>query len=95
MLPTNQPTNLKKESCKIDSDSDSNSEWPQRLGIVAGRTGNWMRNRDHRIYSIVKNGQNTKKCSRDVERVAITQTPVEDHQLTLVLGTLNRHHFYN
>ena len=36
---------------------------------------------DHPNYSIVENGLNTKKSHGDLTRLAVTQTPVKDHQL--------------
>ena len=38
---------------------------------------------DHLNYSIVEIGQNTEKSPEDLRRLAVTQTPVKDHQLTL------------
>ena len=35
-------------------------------------------------YNIVEIGQNTKKSPGNLRRLAITQTPVKTHQLTLV-----------
>ena len=40
-------------------------------------------NRDHPNYIIIKMGQKTEKCHRDLRRLAITQTPVESYQLRL------------
>ena len=34
--------------------------------------------------SIIENGQNTKKSPGDLRRLAVTQTPVKNHQLTLM-----------
>ena len=39
---------------------------------------------DHPNYSIIMVGQNTEKSPEDLRRLAVTQTPVENHQLTLV-----------
>ena len=39
-------------------------------------------------YSIVDNGQNTEKSPGDLRRLAVTQTPVKDHQLTLTWKSL-------
>ena len=50
-------------------------------GKGTGRLGNRRTNRDHPDYSIIKIGQNTWKS-------LVTQTPVRDHQLTLVWKTL-------
>ena len=43
---------------------------------------------DHPNYYIIENGQNTEKSSGDLRRLAITQTPVKDHQLKLMWETL-------
>ena len=34
--------------------------------------------------SIIENGQNTEKSLGDLRRLAVTQSPVKDHQLTLM-----------
>ena len=39
---------------------------------------------DHPNYSIVEIGQKTKKSPGDMRRLVVTQTPVENHRLTLV-----------
>ena len=41
-------------------------------------------------YSIIKIGQNTGKSPGNLRRLAITQTPVRKHQLTLVGINLKR-----
>ncbi len=38
--------------------------------------------------SIIENGQNTEKCPGDLSWLAVTQSPVKDHQLTLMWKTL-------
>ena len=43
-----------------------------------------IRGRDHRDYSIVKIGLNTEKNPGNLRRLAVSQTPVKDHQQTLV-----------
>ena len=35
-------------------------------------------------YGIIKNGQNTEKSPEDVRRLAVSQTPVKNHQLKLM-----------
>ena len=55
---------------------------PQRLGKRPRRVGN-RTHKDHLNYSFVKIGQNTRKSPGDLRRLAVTQTPVKDHQLTL------------
>ena len=37
-----------------------------------------------RVETIIENGQNTEKSPGDLRRLAITQTSVKDHQLTLI-----------
>ena len=37
--------------------------------------------------SIVENGQNTGKSPGDLRRLAVTHSPVKDHQLTLMWKT--------
>ena len=39
---------------------------------------------EHTNYNIDEIGQNTEKCPGDVKRLATTQTPVKDYQLTLI-----------
>ena len=39
---------------------------------------------DHSNDSIIENSQNTEKSSEDLRRLAVTQTLVKDHQLTLM-----------
>ena len=51
---------------------------------VTGGLGSWQTSRDHPNYSIIENGQNTEKSPEDLRRLAVTQTPVKDHQMSLV-----------
>ena len=46
--------------------------------------GSWRTGGDHPNESIMEDGQNTEKSPGDLRRLAITQTPVKDHQLTLM-----------
>ena len=39
---------------------------------------------DHPNYYIIENGQNTEKSPGNLRRLAVTQTPVKDYQLTLM-----------
>ena len=61
---------------------------PQRISKGTGRLGNKKPSGDHPYCSIVKICQNTEKSLGDLRRLAVTQTLVKDHQLTLVLKTL-------
>ena len=45
--------------------------------------GNKRSNEDHPNCNIIKIGQNTEKSPGDLKILAVTQTPVEDNQLTL------------
>ncbi len=51
-------------------------------------TGNWRTSGDHPNYSTVENNQNTEKSPGDLRRLAVTQTPVKDHQLMQTGKTL-------
>ena len=52
-----------------------------------GGLGGWRTSGDHQNYSIIENGQNTKKNLRDLRRLAVIQAPVKDHQLKLMWKT--------
>ena len=54
--------------------------------IIKGTGGlrSWWTSGDHPNYYISENGQNTEKCSGDLKRPAVTQTPVKEHQQTLM-----------
>ena len=72
-----------------ESDGDTNCDWyapdsHQRICTGTGGLGNKRTTGDHPKYSIVVIGQNTKKSPGDLRRLAVTQTPVENHQLTLM-----------
>ena len=53
---------------------------PPKIGKMPGSVGNRRTNRDHSDHSIVEIGQNTMKIPGDLRRLAVTQTPVKDHQ---------------
>ena len=44
----------------------------------------WKTVGDHPDNSIVENGQNTEKSPGDLRKLVVTQTPLKDHQLTLM-----------
>ena len=84
-----EPCKRTKKAIGHEDDGDTNSNTrpkncPKRLGKRNKRVRNQRTNRDHPNYSIVEIGQNTEECPSDLRRLAITQTPVKDHQLTLV-----------
>ena len=45
----------------------------------------WRTRGNHSNYYICETGQNTEKSPGDLRRLAVTQTPVKDHQLLLML----------
>ena len=76
-----------------ESDGDTNctscDEYSQkRISTGSGVLENKKTSGDHSNYSIVEIDQNTKKGPGDLRRFAVTQTPVENHQLTRELKTL-------
>ena len=86
----NKYQDLAWESKTHESDGCTNYNWCSCYnGLVQGledlekkRTSG-----DHPNYSIIENGQNTEKSPGDL-RLALTQTPVRNHRLTLVRKTL-------
>ena len=61
------------------------------LGIIPegiGKLGNKRTSGDYSENSIVKIDQNTEKSPGDFNRLAVTHTLVDDHQLTLLWKTL-------
>ena len=54
-----------------------------RISTVTGRLRNKGTHGDQPNYRI-KIGQNTKKSPGDLRRLAVTQTPMKNHQLLLV-----------
>ena len=51
----------------------------QSLEKKTGRIGNQRRNRIHPDYSLFEISHNTKKSSRDLKRLSVTQTLVKDY----------------
>ena len=49
-----------------------------------GGLGNLRITGDHSSYFIIVINQNTEKSPGDLRRLAVTQTPLKDHQLTLM-----------
>ena len=71
-----------------ESDDYTNCDWcswysKQRIGTRTGGLGNNGTSGDCPNYSITEIGQNTEKNPGNL-RLALTQTPVENHQLTLM-----------
>ena len=57
--------------------------------------GSWRPSGDHPNNSIIENGQNTEKSPGDLRRLAITQSQVKDHQMSLMWKTLMSNNNYN
>ena len=55
---------------------------------MPGRLGSWRTGRDYPNDSIAENSQNPETSPGDLRRLAVTQTPVKNRQLTLMLKTL-------
>ena len=76
-----------------ESHGDTNLNWRsryshQKIGRRTGGLGYKKTSGEHPSSSIVEIGQNTKKNPGDLKRLAVTQTPMENHKLTLVWKTL-------
>ena len=52
--------------------------------VTKGVVGSWRTGGDHLNYYITENGQNTEKSPGDLGRLAVIQTPVKNHRLTLM-----------
>ena len=76
-VPADQKINL-KESEKKDKYLDLAREL-KKVEHESRRTGG-----DYPNDGIAKNGQNPEKSPGDMRRLAVTQTPVKNHQLTLM-----------
>ena len=58
-----------------------------------GRIMNFAVPADHRV-KLKECEKNTEKNHRDLRRLAVTQTPVKDHQLKLMRKTLKEKYYY-
>ena len=72
-----------------ESDVDVNCNWcarnnPQMLSKEIRRLKNQRTTRDHSEYGIIKLSQNTEKSPGHLRKLAVSQTPIKYHQLTLV-----------
>ena len=75
------------------TDDYTNCNWcswnsPQKIDTRNGGHRNKRTSGDDPNYYIIEIGQNTEKSSGDYRRLVVTQTPVKDHQLTLMRKTL-------
>ena len=83
--------NLKK-TVGHESNLYTNRNWffwhsHRRIDKGTGGLENKRSSGDHPNYCIMEIGQNTEKGLGDTRRLAVTQTPVKDHQLTLIWKT--------
>ena len=69
--------------------------WNMKVTVISiviikgtGGLGSLRASRDHPNYNINENDQNTEKSPRDLRRLAVTQTPLKNHQLKLMWKTL-------
>ena len=74
-----------KKTMEHEGDCDTNFDrcfWysHQKIGKETRGLGNKSTSGDHPNYSIIEIGQNIEKNPEDLRRLAVTQTPVEDHQ---------------
>ena len=65
----------------------------QKLSKGTGGLRNQRTSRDHPNYCIIKIGQNTEKSPGYLRRLAVTQTTMKNHQLTLVWKTLQEYNY--
>ena len=70
-----------------NNNTDNNNN---RFGSGTEGLGNKKTRGNHQSYSIVDIGQNTEKSPWDLRRLAVTQTPVKNLQLTQAWKTLKR-----
>ena len=72
-----------------ESDDCANCDWcfwydKKRIIKRSGGLGSWRTGRDYPNDSTAKNGQNPETSPGDLKRLAVPQTPVKNHQLTLM-----------
>ena len=84
---------LKKNPTEHESDSSNNwnlRAWysHQRISTWNGELENKRKSADHPNYSVIEVGQNTEKSPGNLWRLAVNETLLENHQLTLVWKSL-------
>ena len=73
--------NLKREKESLLIAAQNNAI---RITKETGGLGSWRTRGNHPNFYIIENGHNTEKSPGDLRRLAVTQTQVKDHQLTLM-----------
>ena len=72
-----------------ESDDYTNCNWcsgysHRRIDAKTRGLGNKRTSGDHPNYCIIEINQNTEKSPGDLRKLAVNQTPMKDHQLTLL-----------
>ena len=72
-----------------ESSGDTNCNWcagysDQGIGTGTGELGDKRTSGDHSNYCVIEIDQNTKTPPEALRRLTVTQTAVENNQLTLV-----------
>ena len=78
-----------EKAVDYESDDCTNGDlcfWDNNKRIIKrpGRLGIWRTGRDYANDSIAENGQNPETSPGDLRRLTATQTPMKNHQLTLM-----------
>ena len=78
-----------KKTMKHEGDHYTNRDWciwysHQRIIKGSGGLGKKRTRGGHPNYIIIENSQSTEKSPGDLRRLAVTQTQVNDNQLTLM-----------
>ena len=73
-----------KKNLEHAGDNYTNCNWSfwysnKRITKGTGGLGNFRTSGVHPNYSIIENGQNIEKSPGNLRKLAVTQTPVEDH----------------
>ena len=76
---------LKKKTVEYESNSYTNYKWcswynHQRIGTKTRGLGNNGMRGDYPNYTTIVISKNTEKSPGGLRRLAVTQTPVKDHQ---------------
>ena len=83
-----------------ESEGDTECNWgawynPQRIGTESEGLVNKRTCEDHSNYNIVEIVYYAENIPGDLRRLAVTQTPVKNHQFTLVWKILNKYNNNN
>ena len=80
-----------KKTMEHAGDNYTNCDWRfwySNKGLLKGLEDLEVGGRVETIHTIIDNGQNTEKSPGDLRRLAVSQTPVKNYQLKLMLKTL-------